>query len=109
MEGLVKIRVKTVIAFLILLIGSTVNGKEKKSPEYIKYVDEIVNGFIKDMENKYRLHCYGSGGSMPTDVEKIDVLFTSYKKSTVDDARRMEVHAIQELLQRINSHEKIRP
>lgn len=46
---------------------------------------------------------------MPYDIEKINVLFSSYRKSTIEEARKMEVDAIQELLQRINSHEKIRP
>jgi len=85
------------------------NAKETQSDDYLKYVDEIVDDFSRQMENKYGLYCYGSGGSMPTDIEKINVLFISYRKSTVDDARKMEVNAVQELLQRINTHEKIRP
>jgi hypothetical protein len=102
--------VKTLVLLIaIFFIGSPLNAKESKSPEYIKYVDEIVSSFVKDMEKKYKLHCYGSGGSMPNDVEKINVLFISRQKSTVDDARKMEVTAIQELLQRINNHEKIKP
>lgn len=104
-----KIRAKIVIVIMFLIIGHSMNANETKSPDYLKYVDEIVNDFVEQMEKKYKLHCYGSGGSMPTDVEKIDVLFAYYKKSTVDDARKMEVNAIQELLRRINTHEKIRP
>src|SRR3989344_2784126 len=109
MEDLVRIHAKVVIAIFILITGSNMNAKETKSPDYLKYVDEIVDGFVKDMKKKYDLNCYGSGGSMPTDVQKIKVLFTSYRKSTVDDVRKMEVNAVQELLQRINAHEKIRP
>src|SRR5690606_25794011 len=85
------------------------NAKEKQSPDYLKYVNEVVDDFVKKMEKKYQLHCYGSGGSMPTDVEKIKVLFISYNKYTIEDARKMEVDAIQNLLQRINAHEKLRP
>src|SRR5690606_32663545 len=85
------------------------NAKEALSPDYLKYVDEIVGEFVKRMEKKYHLHCYGSGGSMPTDVEKIDVLFISYSKPTLADARKMEVSITQDLLYRINTHEKIRP
>ena len=58
-------------------------AEESKPPDYLKYVNEIVDDFVKDMKKKYNLHCYGSGGSMPTDVEKIDVLFISYHKSTL--------------------------
>lgn len=104
-----KIHAKLIIAIFVLITGSNMSAKEPKSHDYEKYVDEIVNDFVDDMEKKYELHCYGSGGSMPNDIEKINVLFAYYKKSTIDDARKMEVNAIQELLQRINAHEKIRP
>lgn len=85
------------------------NAEESESNEYLKYVDEIIANFVADVEKKYGLYCYGSGGSMPTDVEKIDVLFISYAKFTVTDARKVEVAVVQELLRRINNHEKIRP
>ena len=98
-----------VVLFSIVGIGNSMNAKETESPDYLKYVDEIIDGFVKDMKKKYNLNCYGSGGSMPTDVEKVNVLFTFYRKSTVDDARKMEVNAVQDLLQRINTHAKIRP
>ncbi len=104
-----KIHVKLVIAIFVLITGSNMSAKETKSPAYLKYVDEIVVDFVNDMEKKYKLHCYGSGGSMPNDVEKIEVLFISYTKATINNAREMEVRAIQDLLQRINTHEKIRP
>ena len=93
----------------ILLTRSILNSNETKYPDYLKYVDEIVKDFSNEMENRYELHYCGDGGSMPTDVAEIEVLFISYRHSTVDEARTMEVKAIQELLQRINSHEKIRP
>lgn len=98
-----------IFVFFIIITRPTLNAKEINQPEYLKYVDEIVSDFAKYMKKKYKLHCYGSGGSMPTDVEKIEVLFAYYKKSTVDNARKIEVNAIQELLERINTHEKIRP
>ena len=98
-----------VFFIMIILAGFPLYSKESKSPDYFKYVDEIVDAFVQDMEKTYELYCCGSGGSMPTDVEEIDVLFISYRKSTVDDARKMEVNAIQNLLHRINTHEKIRP
>ncbi|MBX9744551.1 MAG: hypothetical protein K2X08_05010 [Chlamydiales bacterium] len=85
------------------------NAEESKSSEYLKYVDEIIANFVTDIEKKHELHYYGSGGNMPTDIEKIDVLFISYIKSTVADARKMELAVVQELLHRINNHKKIRP
>jgi hypothetical protein len=92
--------------FLILPFFLFTNSKQ---PEYLKYVNEIVSGFVKDTEKKHKLHCYASGGSMPNDVEKIEVFFDTHQHATVEDARKIEVDIIQSLLKRINSHEKIRP
>lgn len=102
-------RVNFIFLIFIVFAGSNLIANETKSSDYEKYVDEIVKDFCGDMTNTYALHCYGSGGSMPKEVEKIEVLFISYKKSTVNDARKMEVDAVQRLLHRINTHEKIRP
>lgn len=108
-QAMIK-RVKLIV-FLIaaLLTKSSLFSEESKPPEYLKYVDEIVADFAKEMKKKHKLHCCGDGGSMPTDVAEIDVLFISYSHSTVDEARKLEINAVQELLKRINSHEKIRP
>jgi len=96
------------IFILIIFLVANLSAKEVDS-SYLNYVDEIVGDFVGDMGSKYDLHCYGSGGRMPKDVEEVEVLFISYRKSTVEEAREMEVNAIQQLLKRINSHEKIRP
>lgn len=104
-----KIHVKLVTAIFALITKIHMNAEETKPPDYIKYVDEIIGDFVEKMEKKYKLHCYGSGGSMPKDVEEIEVLFTSYQKSTIDDTRKVGVAAVQEFLQLINAHEKIRP
>ncbi len=97
------------VLITMFFIGSPLDSKEIKSPEYIKYVDEIVCNFVKDMEEKHELHCYGSGGSMPTNVKQIELLFISYQKSSIEDARKTEVAIVQELLKRINNHKEIRP
>ncbi len=97
------------VLITMFFIGSPLDSKEIKSPEYIKYVDEIVCNFVKDMEEKHELHCYGSGGSMPTNVKQIEVLFISYQKSSIEDARKTEIAIVQELLKRINNHKEIRP
>ncbi len=101
--------VKAIIISLMIIKDMRLDATESKSSEHLKYVNEIICDFIPEIEKRYDLHCYGSGGSMPTDVEKIDVLFISYHKSSVAEARKMELGAIQALLSRINSHEKIRP
>lgn len=104
-------RTVSLIVFIISVLAQIhpIHAKEEKYPDYLKYVDEITNDFTQDIQKKYKLYCYGSGGSMPTDVEKIEVFFISYNHLTVEEARRIAVNATQELLEKVNKHEKIRP
>ena len=104
-----KILVKIVMLLAALCISFKMDAKEMESPNYEKYVHEIVDHLVSKMEKKYGLQCYGSGGSMPNNIEKIDVLFISYRTTTINEARKMEVSAVQELLHLINAHEQIRP
>jgi len=99
--------VKTLF-FLIFFMVNSMNAKER--PVYVKYVHEIVNEYKKEMKKEYGLQCIGSGGSMPHDVAEIGVMFTIQKKVTsLEEARELEVAAIQKLLNHINNHPKIRP
>jgi len=79
------------------------------SPEYLKYVNEIVNEFEEEMKKEYGLHCCSSGGAMPHDVQEISVGFQIRKKPTLEEAREMEVTAVKKLLHLVNNHKKIRP
>src|SRR3990167_2878020 len=95
--------------FLILILVSTLDAKEKPIDAYGKYVSEIVRDFAQDMKSKYDIHCIGSGGSMHKDVEKIQIIFHAQRTASIDEARKIEVDAIEQLLVMINNHEKIRP
>lgn len=107
MEKLAKLLLK---CFLVFLMSSFVPPhKENKSEDYEVYVNEIVNTFSKEMKKEFGLICIGSGGRMPKNVKQIDVLFITYRKATVEEARVLEVKATEKLLQAINSHQKIRP
>lgn len=99
--------VKMILFLLLFPLLTFIDAKEEK--KYFQYVNEIVDRFVIDMQKKYSLQSYGSGGTMSSDVEKIDVLFISYSKPTLNDARKIAVIATQELLHLINAHEKIRP
>ena len=101
--------------FLILLLTPFITNCKMKNiqdnnEDYEVYADEIVRSFAKDMKKEYGLQCIGSGGSMPHDVAEIGVMFTIQKKVTsLEEARELEVAAIQKLLNHINNHQKIRP
>ena len=95
------------VVFFILISGSKVMSEEEK--EYVHYVNEIIRDFVREMERETGLGCIGSGGEMPHDVERIEVRFVEYRSTTLEEARALEVKAIQKLLKKINEHEKIRP
>ncbi len=101
--------VKIIIYLVITMTGISLNAKENKSSEYLKFVNEITKSFAKEMENEYDLYCIGSGGQMPHDVEEMEVLFVAHRKATIEETRIMELCGIQKLLNKINAHEKIRP
>jgi hypothetical protein len=103
--------VSSYVALLILMlcIGVRLNAKESEPPKYVSYVREIVKAFSLEMEKDYGLICMGSGGSMPKDVETIEVPFIAFRTAHIDEVRVIEVTAVQKLLNLINSHDKIRP
>lgn len=92
-----------------LLILSQMDAIEYNSPIYTKYVTEVTSAFVKEMHKKYGLECGASGGRMPYDVEEISISFTAYRRATIEQARELEVKAIERFVQIINSHEKVRP
>ncbi len=83
--------------------------EKEKVKDYLVYVDEITNDFIREMEEETGLRCSGSGGSMPHDVEEFEVMFNECRRMTIEEARWLEVKAIEKLVKKINEHEKIRP
>jgi len=81
----------------------------EENPPYLKYVDQIIKEFVHEMERDYGLICDGSGGSMPKNVQTIDVSFNVYHKGTIEEARVLMVKAKTKLVEKVNTHEKIRP
>jgi len=83
--------------------------QEYVQPDYVKYEHQIVAQFVKEAEKECNLVCVGTGGSMPYNVEKIDIMFYAYRPATIEQARELEVALTEKLLKLVNSHEKIRP
>ena len=106
MEKFVKV---LLLCLVVLAGGSILNAKPIQPPEYLIYVNEVTRQFEKEMQKEFGLLCIGSGGSMPHDVEEIDVRFAAYRKATIEQARILVVLATQKLLKMINNHKKIRP
>ena len=100
---------KSCLICLFILIGCQPVEEKVKEENYLHYVNQVTYSFIEEMEKETGLYCSGSGGSMPHDVEEIKVMFVGYRRATIEEARALTVKGIQKLLEKINSHEKIRP
>ena len=101
---------KTVIFFIFcFLFFMPLNSQEKTPAPYLIYVKEIINSFVKEVKKEYKLECVGSGGSMPYDVCSITVLLSIDKRANINEARKLGLIITRKLINKINSHEKIRP
>lgn len=93
----------------MLFMGSKMEGKEYKAPEYLQYVSEVTSAFLKEMYKKHGFECEASGGKMPHDVEEISVSLCTSRSATVEQARELEIMVTERFAQIINAHEEIRP
>jgi hypothetical protein len=102
---------KNIVNFFILFFMSWFSFLHANQDDkaYLKYEDEIVKQFKKEMRKKYKLECWADGGSMPNKVEEIRVCFDLQKKAGIDLARELVVKAVERLTELVNNHEKIRP
>jgi len=108
-SSFLKILLVLVLAALFINLKTKSNEREKDEDDYEVYVDQVVNTFANEMREKYGLRCCGGGGSMPYNVETIIVKFILLKKTTLEEARVIEVNAVERLIELVNNHEKIRP
>ena len=74
-----------------------------------EYVDEIMREFEKEVYEEYGIKAWSSGGSMPSDIEKLKMGFTLYEKGTIKGARKLLVTLTQKLADMVNAHKEIRP
>jgi len=100
--------------FLISVLSFNFVSAEKKYTEEEdrikeRYVDEVLNTFAQEMEQKYQLYCYGIGGSMAYDVKDVGLRFSANRKISIEEARELQVRSTEQLVEMINASEKIRP
>lgn len=100
--------VKIPVIVLILFLTVQVSAKEKIRPE-LKTLDQIFKSVAKEIEKEFKITCIGHGGRAPDKIEQVDLDFISYKNTSIDQARIMEVKATEKLLQALNSNESIKP
>lgn len=77
--------------------------------QHAKESDRIVNSFVKELKKKENVSLFGYGGAFMKDVEEIDIDLSVYKFVDINEARKMLVSSVEDLLKKINSDSKIRP
>lgn len=74
-----------------------------------KYKQKITSSFANDMKNDHDYGMYAYGGLIRENIELFTMYFETQKKVTLDESRMLILNCVEELLNRINSNEKIRP
>ena len=107
--GFVRITLIVTVFFMETIMAERKNYTEEEDRLKERYVNEIVNEFEVEMQEKFGLMCKGMGGSMPYDIKLIGVRFFVDRKITIDEARELEVRSTERLVEMVNACEKIRP
>ncbi len=92
------------VCFFILLTSFAF-----REPHYCKIAGRIAGDYVKEFAKPRRLVLTCYGGAMMDDIQGITLRFLSFDSLSVDEARVLYVEMMEEFLERINSHEKIRP
>lgn len=106
-----KFHVPILIILMFMLSGcvlSLLNSYEE--PEQAKFVGEILDKASKKLRSKYDMRPIGTGIGMPDGV--VTMLALSFEKTgplSREEGRKIIVDCVQDILQIINTHEKIRP
>ncbi len=108
------IRVKFLLCiFLICSMESAMTVERERSKEERKImnrsINDIVNSFEKEMKDQFGLMCTGLGGGMAYDVDEIGIDFLLHQKTSIEEARELEIRATERLIELINVNEPIRP
>lgn len=76
---------------------------------YREYVYEISKVFAMQMEKEFDLRCRETSGTMNGKIEDWGMGFSTNRYATIEEARALELLAINKFIQIINEDEKIKP
>ena len=100
-----KIKILIFIGIFTLIFNLAANVKI----DFREEIKKISSVFIQEIENEHQIYCIGEGGHMANDLEGITLSFIAYREGSIEEARKIEVCAIQKLTQLINANKKLRP
>ncbi|BBI17204.1 hypothetical protein [Neochlamydia sp. S13] len=106
-----KIQVLICIILMFILSGCVLSLLDSyEEPKQAKFVGDILNKTSKKLQKKYSMRTIGTGIGMPDGV--VTMLALSFEKTgplSREEGRRIIVDCVQEMLQIINTDERIRP
>ncbi|MDN3505777.1 MAG: hypothetical protein P0S96_00930 [Simkaniaceae bacterium] len=103
-------RIFSIILFSAKLVGVPMQNEKTNRPiDYEALADEVTYLFIREVDEEFGFKCFSTGGSMPSDIEDLNVGFMAYRKATIEEARHLEVVLMEKFLNIINKQKKVRP
>ncbi len=98
---------KYISALLLLLFSGCATTKQTP---WATEAYKAMNSFSKDVYRTHRLELIGIGGAMMYNIEKMNLVFDSYRNQrlNIDQARRLLITISQGFIERINSNNDIR-
>jgi len=94
---------------LSIVCVSCASYSEYVPSNYVIVINKITDRYVKDTEEKYNVSLFGSGGGMMYNVNNIFLSFHVIKEVKLEEARKMYVEMVSDLLNRINQDEEVRP
>lgn len=96
---------------LFLEIRESQTEEEIAYSACMRYIDEIVKNFYKEMKGVGGLNLVFNGDSsqVRTKIEEIRLTFQACRRATLEEARALHLYMMDRLALLINSHEKIQP
>src|SRR5271165_937269 len=93
--------------FLVIFIDSEVNARNTKMPAYEEYLNQIFQTYTKQMKDELNLVYSGKGITLHDKVEEIRMKFRANRRATLEEARTLQLLAMNKLVQVINNHKGI--
>jgi len=85
----------------------TNHPNEKGTDERV--LKELIQLFINEMDVKYGLSCVGDGGRSREKIETISLKLSTNRRATLEEAREIQVNALERFLEILNTSERIKP
>jgi len=99
-----------IYSFLIMIsLLSYFNFLNASDYEEKQLVGAVFSEVISNMEEKYHMQCFASGGAMMDSIKSLKLSFDLYRPIQVDEAREILVDLTEIFLNAVNQKVKIHP